>query len=39
MTKNDMKTLILNWTRVRLDKLTHKQLRELVIKNECIQRN
>ena len=30
-----MKKLILKWTSVRLDKLTHKQLRELIVKNEC----
>ena len=34
MTKVDMKKLILKWTADKLDKLTHKQLRELIIKNE-----
>ena len=34
MTKVEMKKLILNWTSAKLDKLTHKQLRELIIKNE-----
>ena len=34
MTKIDMKKLILKWTSAKLDKLTHKQLRELIIRNE-----
>ena len=34
MTKVDMKKLILKWASAKLDKLTHKQLRELIIKNE-----
>ena len=34
MTKVDMKKLILKWTSAKLDKLTYKQLRELIVKNE-----
>ena len=34
MTKIEMKKLILKWTSARLDKLTHKQLRQLITKNE-----
>ena len=37
MTKKEMKKLILVWTSVKLEKLTHKQLRELIVKNECTQ--
>ena len=30
-----MKKLILTWTEERLEKLTHKQLTHLIVKNEC----
>ena len=35
MTKKELKKLILSWTSDRLDKLTHKQLTYLIVKNEC----
>ena len=35
MTKKEMKSQILTWAETRLDKLTHKQLRELINRNEC----
>jgi hypothetical protein len=39
MTKQEMKMVILNWTSDKLNKLTHKQLRELIAKNECTTQN
>ena len=39
MTKVEMKKLILHWTADKLSKLTHKQLRELIVKNECTAQN
>ena len=33
MTKKEMKKLIGEWTMARLDKMTHKQLRELIARN------
>ena len=41
MTKLDeMKKLILKlWTASKLELLTHKQLRELIVKNECTTQN
>jgi hypothetical protein len=39
MTKKDMKKLILTWTASKLECLTHKQLRELIVKNECTPQN
>jgi hypothetical protein len=39
MTKLDMKKLILKWTASKLELLTHKQLRDLIVKNECTTQN
>jgi len=39
MTKKEMKKILLDWTTVRLEKLTHKQLRDLITRNECITQN
>ena len=39
MTKKDLKQIILTWTANKLDKLTHKQLTQLIAKNECTKQN